>query len=139
MIPGRFQVIPGQPVCVFDVAHNPQAARSLAATLKQHVGGGKTLAVCGMLKDKDLASVFGALAEAMDRWYVATLDVPRGASAAQLQEALTAAGINRPVQRFDTVLEAYDMARREADASDRIVVFGSFHTVGDILATFSKT
>ena len=139
MIPGRFQVIPGQPVCVLDVAHNPQAARSLAATLKQHVGGGKTLAVCSMLKDKDLAAVFGGLAEAMDRWYVATLEVPRGASAAQLQEALTAAGINRPVQRFDTVLAAYDTARREANASDRIVVFGSFHTVGDILATFSKT
>jgi len=139
MIPGRFQVFPGQPVCVLDVAHNPQAARSLAATLKQQAVGGKTLAVCGMLKDKDVAAVFCELADVMDRWYVATLDVPRGASAAQLQEALSAAGINRPVQRFDTVHQAYDTAQREANASDRIVVFGSFHTVGGILATFSKT
>ncbi|MDO8705145.1 MAG: bifunctional tetrahydrofolate synthase/dihydrofolate synthase [Sulfuricaulis sp.] len=138
VIPGRFQVLPGQPLCVFDVAHNPQAARSLAAILKQQCSGGRTLAVIGMLKDKDIVSVVGPLADVVDRWYPATLHVPRGATAAQLIESLVAAGIKIPTPGFDDVHQAYAAARREASAADRIVVFGSFHTVGDILAALGK-
>jgi dihydrofolate synthase/folylpolyglutamate synthase len=138
VIPGRFQVLPGRPVCVLDVAHNAQAARSLAATLKQQRIEGRTLAVFGMLKDKDIASVAGPLAEVVDRWYPASLNVSRGATAAQLVEALTAAGVHAPAQEFDDVHQAWAAARRDAGEADRIVVFGSFHTVGDILAALGK-
>jgi len=138
VIPGRFQVLPGRPIQVLDVAHNPQAARALAATLRQQPVVGRTFAVFGMLKDKDLVSVASAMAGAVDRWYPATLNVPRGATAAQLMEALTVAGANAPRRGYDDVLQAYAAACREATESDRIVVFGSFHTVGDILATSRK-
>jgi dihydrofolate synthase/folylpolyglutamate synthase len=138
VIPGRFQVLPGRPVCVLDVAHNAQAARSLAATLKQQRIEGRTLAVFGMLRDKDIASVAGPLAEMVDRWYPASLNVSRGATAAQLVEALTAAGVPEPAQTFDDVHQAWAAARRDAGEADRIVVFGSFHTVGDILAALGK-
>jgi dihydrofolate synthase/folylpolyglutamate synthase len=138
VIPGRFQVLPGRPVCVLDVAHNAQAARSLAATLKQQRIEGRTLAVFGMLKDKDIVAVAGPLAEVVDRWYPANLNVPRGATAAQLVEALTAAGVRAPAQEFDDVHQAWAAARRDAGEADRIVVFGSFHTVGDILAALGK-
>lgn len=138
VIPGRFQVLPGRPVCVLDVAHNAQAARSLAATLKQQRIEGRTLAVFGMLKDKDIVSVVGPLVEVVDRWYPASLHLPRGATAAQLVEALTAAGVRAPAQTFDDVHQAWAAARRDAGEADRIVVFGSFHTVGDILATLGK-
>jgi dihydrofolate synthase/folylpolyglutamate synthase len=138
VIPGRFQVLPGRPVCVLDVAHNAQAARSLAATLKQQRIEGRTLAVFGMLRDKDIASVAGPLAEVVDRWYPASLNVSRGATAAQLVEALTAAGAPEPAQTFDDVHQAWAAARRDAGETDRIVVFGSFHTVGDILAALGK-
>jgi len=138
VIPGRFQVLPGRPVRVLDVAHNAQAARSLAATLKQQAVPGRTLAVIGMLRDKDIKAVVGELRDVVDRWYTATLAVARGASAVQLIESLRAAGIQAQAVAFDDVRQAYVAAVREATQSDRIVVFGSFHTVGDILATLEK-
>ncbi len=138
VIPGRFQVLPGRPMRVLDVAHNAQAARSLAATLKQQTIPGRTLAVFGMLKDKDIVSVIGPLAGVVDGWYPATLHVPRGATAAQLIEALTTAGVRAPAQGFDDVHRAYAAAMRDASEFDRIVIFGSFHTVGDILTTLEK-
>ena len=138
VIPGRFQVLPGRPVRVLDVAHNAQAARSLAATLKQQAIPGRTLAVFGMLRDKDIVSVIGPLAGGVDRWYPATLNVPRGATAAHLIEALTSAGVHTPAQEFDDVHQAYAAAMHDAGASDRVVIFGSFHTVGDILAALGK-
>lgn len=139
VIPGRFQVLPGRPVRVLDVAHNAQAARSLAATLRQQIVPGRTLAVFGMLKDKDIAAVIAALAGVAHRWYAATLDVPRGATAAQLTESLKAAGIAAPAREFDDVHRAYAAALGDAGEDDRIVIFGSFHTVGDILAALRKT
>ena len=138
VIPGRFQVLPGRPVRVLDVAHNAQAARSLAATLKQQRVEGRTLAVIGMLKDKDIVSVIGPLAGVVDRWYPATLNTSRGASAAQLIESIAAAGVPVPARGYDDVHQAYAAAQRDANAVDRIVVFGSFHTVGDILAGLDK-
>jgi dihydrofolate synthase/folylpolyglutamate synthase len=138
VVPGRFQVLPGLPLHVLDVAHNAQAARSLAATLKQQPAAGRTLAVIGMLRDKDIVSVVGPLAGMVDRWYPATLNVARGATATQLIEALAAAGVNATARGFDDVHQAYAAARGDATDADRIVVFGSFHTVGDILAGLSK-
>ena len=138
VIPGRFQVLPGRPVRVLDVAHNAQAARSLAATLKQQRVEGRTLAVIGMLKDKDIVSVIGPLTSVVDRWYPATLHTPRGATATQLIESLAVAGVPAPEPGYDDVHQAYAAAQREATEIDRLVVFGSFHTVGDILAGLGK-
>jgi dihydrofolate synthase/folylpolyglutamate synthase len=138
VIPGRFQVLPGRPVRVLDVAHNAQAARSLATTLKQQALPGRTLAVVGMLRDKDIAAVVGELGGVADRWYAATLHTARGATAAQLIDALRAAGVHAPATGFDDVRQAYAAAMREAGEADRVVIFGSFHTVGDILAALDK-
>lgn len=134
VVPGRFQVLPGRPVRVLDVAHNPQAAAALAATLTQQPVSGRTLAVFGMLVDKDIAAVVRPLQPLIDEWYVASLHTARGATASQLKAALTAAGV-QTVQEFDDAPTAYAAAARAATDADRIVIFGSFHTVGDILAT----
>jgi dihydrofolate synthase/folylpolyglutamate synthase len=133
-VPGRFQVLPGRPVRVLDVAHNPQAAAVLATTLKQQPVAGRTLAVFGMLVDKDIAAVVRPLQPLINEWYVVSLHTARGATASQLKAALTAAGV-QAVQEFDDVPTAYAAALRAATDADRIVIFGSFHTVGDILAT----
>ncbi|MDH3407402.1 MAG: bifunctional folylpolyglutamate synthase/dihydrofolate synthase, partial [Gammaproteobacteria bacterium] len=138
VIPGRFQVLPGRPVRVLDVAHNAQAARSFAATLKQQMIPGRTLAVIGMLIDKDIASVIHPLVDMVDRWYPATLNVSRGASAAQLMEFLTSTGKCAPARGFNDVHQAYAAALQEASEFDRVIVFGSFHTVGDILAALGE-
>jgi len=130
---GRFQVVPGSPMLILDVAHNAEAARSLARTLAQMPCGGRTIAVFGMLADKDVAAVTQAMRGVVDRWYVFTLALPRGARANELRRVLTAQGID-DVQEFDAPVAAHTAAVAAAQPSDRIVVFGSFYTVGDILA-----
>ena len=132
---GRFQVLPGRPTTVLDVAHNAQAARSLAATLGEMGFHPRTHAVVGMLADKDIASVVSAVAPRVDRWHVASLPGPRGASAARMREALVQAGVppSAIVDHHD-VADAYAAARGDADEADRIVVFGSFLTVAAALA-----
>jgi len=132
-LPGRFQVLPGRPVVVLDVAHNPQAAERLRDGLTHMGAFAATYAVFGMLKDKDIAGVAAALAGCIDGWLLAPLPGPRGATAEDLQMRLRGAGISTPAQAFDSVTAAYRHAREHARADDRIVVFGSFHTVGDIL------
>lgn len=138
-VPGRFQVLPGRPVRVLDVAHNPQAARALAATLRRQGAFRETRAVFGMLADKDIGSVVAALRDVVDRWYVTTLHTARGATGAQIAAALTGIGVTAPVARFERVTDAWAAALADADESDRIVVFGSFHTVGDILAALGDS
>lgn len=138
-IPGRFQVLPGLPVVVLDVAHNPLAAAVLAATLEQQRVAGRTFAVFGMLIDKDIVSVVSAMAAIVNHWHLATLGGPRGASAEQLRAALTTAGIPAPATVHATPADAYRAAKQAAAAADRIVVFGSFYTVGDILAGLDTT
>jgi dihydrofolate synthase/folylpolyglutamate synthase len=133
VVAGRFQVLPGRPIRVLDVGHNPHAAQALAATLRQQPVAGETIAVFGMLKDKDIAAVVRALAGSFDRWHVATLASERGASAADIAATLRAAAVTAPVDVFADPLSAYDAACRMASERDRIVVFGSFYTVGDIL------
>jgi dihydrofolate synthase/folylpolyglutamate synthase len=76
--PGRFQVLPGLPVTILDVAHNVQAAQALAANLRKQRVLGRTRAVFGMLIDKDIAAVARMLVDQVDDWYVATLGGPRG-------------------------------------------------------------
>lgn len=134
VVPGRFQVLPGRPLRVLDVAHNAQAAEALAATLRQQRIGGRTLAVFGILRDKAIVEVARALQPLVDRWYLATLDAPRAATAAEILEALRAAGVAAPAETFDDPGSAYAAARREARQDDRVIVFGSFYMVGAILA-----
>src|SRR5690606_2071093 len=60
-LPARFQALPGQPMTILDVGHNPHAARALATSLKALPAGGRTIAVFSMLKDKDIEAVVAAL------------------------------------------------------------------------------
>jgi dihydrofolate synthase / folylpolyglutamate synthase len=133
-LPGRFQVLPGRPVVVLDVAHNPQAAAVLADNLADMGFYEHTYAVLGMLKDKDIASVCRAVKERVSAWLATDLAVPRGASAVAIAEAISVAGVAEEVPRFKSPREAYAAARKRAGENDRIIVFGSFHTVADVMA-----
>jgi len=130
---GRFQVLPGRPVVVLDVGHNPQAAAVLSDSLSDMGPCSGTWAVFGMLRDKDIGGVVKLLAKRIDRWMVCTLPPPRGARAAELAQALRQAGA-KAVREFENPELAYAAACSEAADNDRIVVFGSFHTVADVLA-----
>jgi dihydrofolate synthase/folylpolyglutamate synthase len=132
-LPGRFQVMPGRPVVILDVAHNPHAAAVLADNLSNMGFAPNTIAVFGMLRDKDISGVAARLAARVDRWHVASIDDPRGATAADLADALAKAGAGGAVVQFDSPRNAYASALVEAGENDRIVVFGSFLTVADVM------
>jgi dihydrofolate synthase/folylpolyglutamate synthase len=137
---GRFQVLPGRPTVVLDVAHNPHAARSLAATLGTMGFHPRTVGVVGVLRDKDVAGVLAAVRERIDDWYVATLPGPRGATAEGLAQELRGMGVPaEAITPFASVEEAFRGARERATADDRIVVFGSFLTVAAALPVARAT
>lgn len=130
---GRFQVVPGAVEWILDIAHNPPAARVLAAELAARAlpGCGRTFAVIGVLRDKDAGAIAAELAGVVDRWIACALPGPRGGSA----EAL-AARLARPadtVALAPSVTAGLERARAEARAGDRVLVCGSLHTVGPAL------
>jgi dihydrofolate synthase / folylpolyglutamate synthase len=134
-LPGRFQIVPGQPALVLDVAHNPHSVAALAANLDAMGFYPTTHAVFGAMADKDLAPMFARIGPLIDRWYFTDLPTSRAAAAADLQARWQA---NEP--RKDVIANAYSdpllalqAAVEAADPADRIVVFGSFYTVGGVL------
>lgn len=133
-LPGRFQVLPGRPTVVLDVAHNPQAAGVLNENLASMGFFPETWAVLGMLGDKDVAGVVRLLRDRVDHWLLASLPGPRGLSAARLAEILREVGVSGDVREHDSPRAAYQVARDAAAEGDRIVIFGSFLTVADVLA-----
>jgi len=140
-LPGRFQIIPGQPTLILDVAHNPHAAATLAVNLDQMGFFPRTHAVWGAMADKDLAGMAAKLRPLVDAWYCCDLPTARAASGAQLQQAIEADAAARPqvtapkaaVSVHADPMAALRAALAAADPTDRIVVFGSFYTVGGVL------
>lgn len=144
-LPGRFQMLPGQPMVVLDVAHNPHAVAALAVNLDQMGFYPCTRAVFGAMLDKDVSGMVAHLLPMVDHWYCTDLPTARAASAqtlaAQIQTHHTQArqgGRVIPttisVQTFDRPCTALSAALADADPADRILVFGSFYTVGGVLA-----
>jgi len=133
VVPGRFQVLPGRPQTILDVAHNPEAARALADNLGASGFAAQTMGVLGMLRDKDLAGVIRAVAPRITAWHLGSLGGARGASAAQLARALVQAGVEAPAAQHASVAEAFSAARGQAGENDKIVVFGSFLTVAEVM------
>ena len=128
-LPGRFQVLPGRPQVILDVAHNVEAAQTLADNLGASGFAPETIAVCGMLRDKDIAGVLRTLQPRITRWHLASVSGPRGASAELLAQHLS----GQATEMFDTPQSAMRSALERAGESDKIVVFGSFLTVGEAL------
>ena len=136
MLPARFQRVPGEVEQVFDVAHNADAARNLAINLQAIPARGRTLGVAGMFRDKAVEEVARALAQHLDRWYLGGLAGPRGQTAAALGGRIHSAAPAAEIREHDSVSEAYAAARQDARPGDRLVVFGSFQTVAEILKGF---
>lgn len=131
---GRFQVVPGDVEWILDIAHNPPAAQVLAMELRERPTpreGGRTLAVIGVLADKDAAAIAASLAGLIDHWILCTLTGPRGSSAQQLAQRI---GRSRgELTLAESVAQGCELARAAAQPGDRVVVCGSVHTVGPAL------
>ena len=139
-LPGRFQVLPGRPTVILDVAHNPHAASALALNLGNMGFHPYTYAVFGVMQDKDIAGVVAPMAPYVDHWCLAELPSPRSAHTAEL--AITIAGLvpedgkpgERSISEFSDPAKAFANAMSRAGENDRIVVFGSFYTVAGVMA-----
>ena len=132
VLPGRFQIVPGDIEWILDVAHNEAAAQVLAAALAARPSAGRSFAVAVMLADKDAAAVVGTLDPLIDHWLLAGIDdEPRGLDARALQARLPP--LRGAVELASNVTAACAAARALARAGDRVIVFGSFHVVGPAL------
>jgi len=136
-LPGRFQVLPGRPTIILDVAHNPHAAAALNQNLGNMGFHRYTYAVFGSMHDKDIDGVIAAMSEHVDHWCLATLPSPRSASASELAakvQLVQPERDERTINVFDDPAAAYANAISRAGEDDRIVVFGSFLTVAGVMA-----
>jgi dihydrofolate synthase/folylpolyglutamate synthase len=131
-LPGRFQVLPGEPEVILDVAHNPQAVAALAATLRARPVPGQTVAVFGCMQDKDIGSMVDEMAPLIARWCVTDLPVPRAAKAKHLWHLLRGGG--HACTTHSDVTSALQAAAHACSPGDRIVVFGSFHAIAPVLS-----
>jgi len=137
-LPGRFQLIPGKPTLVLDVAHNPQAAGVLAQNLGNMAFYPETWAIFGIMADKDIAGVIRAIKPRVTHWLVCTLPGSRAATAAQIVERLRQEGIAGPIREYSSAAEAFAYARVAAGEDDRILAFGSFLTVADVMRVLAS-
>ena len=128
-LPGRFQIVPGQPTLVLDVSHNVQAVSVLARNLDAMGFYPRTHAVFGAMRDKQLAPMIERIRGLVDHWHLCALPTARAASLDELAALLP--GV--PVSRHADPAAALCAAAAAADPADRIVVFGSFFTVGGVL------
>ena len=130
---GRFHQVPGPVLRIFDVTHNEQGALSLLELLIEPSFQGRTVAILGMLKDKDASTVSAILKPAVDEWYIAGLSGSRGMSADTLALELRGVVDEEKVNTFDTIPMAYRAAMANAREGDRLIIFGSFHTVASVM------
>jgi dihydrofolate synthase/folylpolyglutamate synthase len=134
-LPGRFQIVPGEPTLVLDVAHNPHAVAALAENLDAMGFYPTTHGVFGVMADKDVAPMFARIGPMIDRWYFTDLPTARAAPGADLLARWQAQNRRGDAlgSAFASPMEALQAAIDRADPTDRIVVFGSFFTVGGVL------
>jgi dihydrofolate synthase / folylpolyglutamate synthase len=134
-LPGRFQVLPGRPAVILDVAHNPHAAAVLAENLDNMGFYPSTHAVFGMLRDKDIDGVIARLGNRVDRWHIAPTPGERGCDAATVAALVRARAGSRDcsILEYPDLAAAFDGARESAGADDRILAFGSFLTVAEVM------
>ena len=138
-LPGRFQVLPGRPSVILDVAHNPHAASALNQNLGNMGYHPYTYAVFGSMQDKDIDGVLAAMSEHVDHWCLTGLPSPRAATASELAAKVQIMLEDKPdssehtVSIFDDPAQAFANAMSRAGENDRIVVFGSFLTVAGVM------
>jgi dihydrofolate synthase / folylpolyglutamate synthase len=138
-LPGRFQVLPGRPSVILDVAHNPHAASALNQNLGNMGFHPYTYAVFGSMHDKDIDGVLAAMSEHVDHWCLTGLPSPRAATASELAAKVQilledkSDSSDHTVSIFDEPAQAFANAMSRAGENDRIVVFGSFLTVAGVM------
>ncbi len=127
-LPGRMQLINDAPTILLDVAHNPHSAKYLGEELQKRYPDKTIHAVVAMLEDKDISATLSELSHVVDKWYPASLQGPRAATAQDLCQHLSG-----NVQQYDDPVAAFESALTQVTSDEVIIVVGSFFTVGMVL------
>ena len=131
---GRFQIVPGKPQIVLDVCHNPQATEIFRSNLSNLPKTGRTVAMFGMLANKDVVGVVAIIKAYIDFWVITELDAEKTLVLSDLQAALTKNNVGRDfIREGDSVDHAFQIARQLVSDDDRILVIGSFYLVSDVM------
>ncbi|MCU7915565.1 MAG: bifunctional tetrahydrofolate synthase/dihydrofolate synthase [Candidatus Thiodiazotropha sp. (ex Gloverina cf. vestifex)] len=136
-LPGRLQLITGRPNVLLDVAHNPQAVRSLRSYLARHPEQNPIRAVFGLLHDKDATAVASIMGDSIEAWHLMDLPGNRGRLSNALAGTMRDAGITAPIHGYQTFTKAFGAARSEAKGKGLILIFGSFLVVGEAMQYLS--
>ncbi len=129
----RCEIVKREPLTIVDVAHNADSARELFNFLEDNPVSGRTIAVFGVLEDKSLDVILSPMRSCIDCWMLTSLEGERGQTSNQLAAKMTKFDENLDYFCFDSPVSAYEQAKNHANSEDRIVIFGSFYTVGDII------
>lgn len=132
-LPGRIQIIPGKITEIFDVSHNPAAIIELAKKLDELSCTGKTRAVFSMLEDKDMESSIRIIKNKIDEWLIAPLQPKRAASTEKLKNSFQNESCMDNMAIFQSIEQAYQQALKVSQSGDRIIIFGSFYTVAEVM------
>ena len=130
---GRFQRVSGKCEIIFDVAHNLDSAEVLRKNLLELEPATRTCAVFAVQQDKDVEGIIGSMCEHIDEWYISELDSERSIDCKALQECIEKLDRDSLVRAYPSVSQAWHAANRDVDHTARIVVFGSFLTVAEVL------
>ncbi|MER2492556.1 bifunctional tetrahydrofolate synthase/dihydrofolate synthase [Catenovulum sediminis] len=131
-MPGRWQKLQSCPDVYVDVAHNPEAVKFLSHKLEREFAGKTTLAVFGMLKDKDIEECLDIIKPQIDVWYLADINQPRGAKAAELYPLL---GDCEVAGQYANIESAYQAALHDANEQTCVIAFGSFWVITDLMGS----
>ena len=131
---GRFQRVAGKCEMIFDVAHNLDSAKVLGRNLRELGPASRTYAVFAVLEDKDVEGIIGSVHEQIDEWYISELESERCLDCAQLQSRIEHLDPDALVRAFPSISQAWQAAKKNACETSRIVVFGSFLTVAEVLS-----
>lgn len=127
---GRWQVIKDRFTYIYDVAHNPHSVAVLLDYLHQTPCGGRTYALFSMLNTKDMASVLTIIKPAIDAWFCAPLAQNRSYSKSEIEAHFNLSNVVN-YQCVNSIPEALALAQSQLSNQDRLIVFGSFHTVAE--------
>ena len=130
--PGRIEVLRRRPLVIVDGAHNPAAASELVSALEESFAAERLILVIGMLGDKDIAGVVGAIVPIADDVIVTSPRSPRAAPAERVAAEVRRVGADPQI--VASVEGAVAHAQERATEKDLVLVTGSFTTVAEARA-----
>ena len=134
---GRYQILSDKPEIILDVAHNEDSAQKLQENLRKK-SSQHTIAIIGILKDKDVYSLIKPMINIVDEWYCVTIDNPRGMNAKEIKTRMSTLVPKKNIHTFDDIVDASSQALSFLNSDDRLIIYGSFYTVSDYLSHYQS-